>query len=228
MLKIYGVPISVHTRKVILFAIEKRIRYEIEPVIPFNPPAGWGELSPTGKIPVATHDGLTLRDSSVICTYLERTHPQPALYPQSTGDLVQALWFEEYADGTVFREVVQGLFVQKVIRPNILKQPTDPAAIVAIENEALPKVFSFLEASIDGEFLAGGTLSVADLAVASNLVNFHYLGYAVHRERYPKLAAYFNRLLHNAALQTALRNEQPFARSMGLDCEFLSSLNLAA
>ena len=44
MLKIYGVPISVHTRKVIIAAIEKKLQFENEPVIPFNPPAGWDKL----------------------------------------------------------------------------------------------------------------------------------------------------------------------------------------
>ncbi len=85
MLTIHGVPISVHTRKVILAAIEKGISYHNEPVIPFHPPAGWDELSPTGKIPVVTEDDLTLRDSSVICAYLEKTEPNPPLYPDGEG-----------------------------------------------------------------------------------------------------------------------------------------------
>ena len=125
MLTIHGVPISVHTRKVLVTAIEKQLQYRNEPVIPFKPPAGWDDLSPTRKIPVLTDGDLVLRDSSVICAYLERMHPSPALYPAETRDYAEALWFEEYADGTIFREVVHGLFVQKIIRPNILKQESD-------------------------------------------------------------------------------------------------------
>jgi glutathione S-transferase len=89
---------------VILAAKEKGIAYENEAVIPFTPPPGWDELSPTGKIPVATDGDLLLPDSSVICAYLERTRPNPPLYPADTRDYVQALWFEEFADGTIFRE----------------------------------------------------------------------------------------------------------------------------
>src|SRR5262250_2379598 len=99
MLKIYGVPISVLTRKAILAAKEKGIAYENEPVIPFAPPPGWDKLSPTGKIPVMADGDLLLRDSSVICAYLERRQPDPALYPSDTHDYVQALWLEEFADG---------------------------------------------------------------------------------------------------------------------------------
>ena len=44
MLKIYGVPISVHTRKVIVAARWKQMSYELQPVVPVipgNPPANW-------------------------------------------------------------------------------------------------------------------------------------------------------------------------------------------
>ena len=117
MLKIYGVPISVHTRKVILAAKEMGIAYQNEAVIPFSPPPGWAKLSPTGKIPVATDGDLHVPDSSVICAYLERTRPGPPLYASDTRDYIQSLWLEEFADGTIFREVIHGLFFQKVIRP---------------------------------------------------------------------------------------------------------------
>jgi glutathione S-transferase len=228
MLKIYGVPISVHTRKVIVTAIEKELAYEIEPVIPFTPPAGWDKLSPTGKTPVCTDGDLVLRDSSVICTYLERVHPSRRLYPEDTETLVQALWFEEYADGTVFREVVHGLFVQKIIRPNILKQKTDEAAIETILNGALPKVFGYLEGSIGGEYLAGGRFGIADIATVSNLINFHYLGFAIDPRRFPKLGAYFARRLRHPSIAAALRAEQPVAAKMGLNSAFIRDLSPVA
>lgn len=225
MLKIYGIPISVHTRKVIVAAIEKDLAYEVEPVIPFNQPAGWDRLSPTGKIPVCTDGDLMLRDSSVICTYLERVHPGRRIYPEDTEALVQALWFEEYADGTIFREVVHGLFFQKIIQPNILKQKTDEAAIEAILNGALPKVFGYLEGAVGGEHLAGGRFSIADIGVVSNLINVHYLGFAIDPQRFPKLRAYFARQLRHPSIAAALRAEQPIAAAMGLKSGFVRELS---
>jgi glutathione S-transferase len=221
MLKIHGVPISVHTRKVIVAVIEKKIDYENDPVIPFNPPAGWERLSPTGKIPVITEGDLILRDSSVICAWLERVHPTPALYPAGPRDFAQALWFEEYADGTVFPEVVRGLFFQKVIGPNILKQPTDAVAVAAILETALPRAFGYLNQSIKGEYLAADRFGIADIAVVSNLVNLHYLGYGIDAGRYPALAAYFARCLRQPSIAAAVRAERPVAANMGLDQSFL-------
>ena len=220
MLKIYGVPISVHTRKAIVAAIEKKIAYENEPVIPFQPPAGWDDLSPTGKIPVCRDGDLVLRDSSVICAYLERTHPSPALYPSADRDYAQALWFEEYADGTIFRDVVHGLFFQKIIRPNILMQESDTSVIDGILASALPKVFGYLESVLKGQYLAGSAFSIADIATTSNLINFHYLGFSVDRRRFPKLAAYFDEQLARSSIVAALKAEQPVVARMGLDGKF--------
>jgi glutathione S-transferase len=221
MLKIYGVPISVHTRKVIVTAIEKQLRYENEPVIPLNPPVGWDELSPTGKIPVATDGDLVLRDSSVICTYLERSHPDRPIYPAEIRDYLQSLWLEEYADGTVFRDVIHGLFFQQIIRPKILKQETDAPAVAAILNEALPKVFGYLERTLDGGYLVAGRFGIADIAIVSNLINFRYLGYQIDSGRFPKLSAYFARTVRHPSIATAVRAEAAFASGMGLDQSLL-------
>src|SRR5688572_28536464 len=221
MLTIHGVPISVHTRKVIVTALEEQVAYKNEPVIPFHPPAGWAELSPTGKIPVATDGDLVLRDSSVICAYLERVYPAHAIYPKETRDLVQALWLEEYADGTIFRDLIHGLFFQKIIRPNILKQETDTKVIDNILGQTMPKLFSYLEQSAGGEFLAGASFSIADVAVVSNLINFRYLGFALDARLFPQLAAYFKRQLERPSIQAALAQEAATAAAMGLDISFL-------
>ncbi|HKP23842.1 MAG TPA: glutathione S-transferase family protein [Dongiaceae bacterium] len=224
MLKIYGIPISVHTRKVIIAAIEKKLPFENDPVIPFNPPAGWDKLSPTGKIPVVTVDDFELADSSVICAYLEQTHPEPALYPRDAKERARALWLEEYCDSTVFRDVVHGLFFQNVIRPKILQQPTDRAAIDAILTQALPKVFGYLESQMNDGYLVGKSLCIADIALACNLVNYHYLGYRIDAARYPKLERAFRRLCQHPSIATALRNEQPVAKNMGLDVGIVETL----
>lgn len=220
-MKIYGVPFSVHTRKAIIAAIHKGLAYENEAVIPFNPPPGWSDLTPTGKIPAFTDNDVTLCDSSVICAYLERVHPAPALYPSYTHGYVQALWYEEYADGTIFRELVHGLFFNQVIAPKILNRPGDQSAIDTILCDTVPGIFGYLEKSLRGPYLAGDQFTIADVAVVSNLINFHYLGHAIDRQRYPRLAAYFARSIAHPSIATALRAEQGAVAGMGLDRSFM-------
>lgn len=221
MLTIYGVPVSVHTRKVIVTALLKGLQFQVEPVTPFNPPANWAELSPTGKIPVADIDGFNLADSAVICAYLDRLHPAQPIYPQEAKAYAQARWLEEYAGAVLFREMIHGLFLNKVIKPGILKQPTDTTAVATILDDVVPVRLSYLESALTGDYFAGGQLSIADIAIASNLVNFHYLGYEIDRGRYPKLAAHFHRMLATKAFAAALEAEKGAAESMKLDRSFL-------
>jgi len=67
MLKIYGVPISVHTRKVIAAVLAKGLKYELEVVVPIGPsslPAKWETISPTGKVPAVEDGDVVIADSS--------------------------------------------------------------------------------------------------------------------------------------------------------------------
>ena len=51
-------------------------------------------------------------DSSVICQYLEDTHPQPSLYPADPADRARARWREEYAETALADALIWRLFYQ--------------------------------------------------------------------------------------------------------------------
>jgi glutathione S-transferase len=222
-LKIYGVPLSVHTRKVILAARLKSIAYEIVPVIPVipdNPPADWRSISPTGLIPALDDQGFILADSTAIVLYLERTRPSPALLPAAAKAYGRALFFDAWAGSALFRSIVHPLFHNQVVLPNIHKRAGDLALIDAALSKALPEAFTFLEDQIRSAFLVGEELSLADLAVASNLLTFHYLGHGIDQTRFPKVHTYFHRHLASALFASALETEKPFvARTPGLTAE---------
>jgi glutathione S-transferase len=116
MITIYGVPISVHVRKVVVTATLKGIDYTLDPVIPFAPPPDWDRLSPTGLIPVITDGPFTLPDSTAICCYLDRKDASQAVVPKQDRDAARVLWFDSYA-GFVFRSLVHGLFSKRSSGP---------------------------------------------------------------------------------------------------------------
>lgn len=221
MLKIYGVPVSVHTRKVILTAMMKEIPCELIAVNPYDPPADWAQLSPAGLIPVIEHNGCVLQDSTAICLYLDRIQRRAPLLPEDPREAGRALWFNAFA-GDVFCNVVHGLFFQKVIRPAFLKQgEPDQSVIDAILAGPALKMFGYLDTQADARWLAGDRLTLGDIGVASTLVNFLYLGFEIDRERFPRLAAYVANLIATAPFKQALANERPFADQMGLSHAFL-------
>src|SRR5205807_1217235 len=98
MRTVYGANGSPFVRKVCVMLAEKGLTYEQEPVIPLNVSAEFKKLSPLGKIPAYRDGEATLSDSSIICAYLERKHPEPPLYPAEPFEYARALWFEEYGD----------------------------------------------------------------------------------------------------------------------------------
>ena len=225
VLKIYGVQISVHTRKVIVAALMKGLRHEVIPVVPVipgNPPANWRELSPTGHIPVLSDGDFTISDSAAICAYLERLSSQPSLYPEVPRDYALALSLEQYA-GTLFREVVRPLFHETVVHPKMRGVATDQKKVDAVLNEVIPEMFGYLERVAGEEFFAGRFMTVADIAVASNLTTYQYLGFDLDRRRFPRLAALYDRTVRQPAMREALRREEAVVASMGLHNDFLAA-----
>jgi glutathione S-transferase len=225
MLTIHGVPLSVHTRKAIVTAILKGIDYRFEvviPVIPTNPPPNWGTLSPSGLIPVLQDDDFTLPDSSAICQYLDRKQPEPPLLPRDLEDYGRALWFDAYAGGTIFRNVVHPLFHQTIVAPKIRNEPADRAVVDHVLEQVQPKIFGYLEGQITGKFLVANALTLADLAITSNFIVYQYMGFPIDAARYPKLSRYLREMTALDAFQRALGDEKPFVEQMGLDRSFLS------
>ena len=236
MITIHGVPLSVHTRKAIVTAILKKIDYKFEvviPVVPGNPPPNWRELSPTGLIPVMQDGDFTLADSTAICLYLEKVKPSPAILPGNPATLPgdvspsdaraygRALWFDAYAGGTIFRHVVGPLFHETIVGPHIHKAPVNKAAIDHVLNEVQVPVLNYLESQIDGRFLVGETMTLADIAIASNFIIYQYIGYKIDAARYPKLVKYLRGITQTEAFRKALDDEKPFVANMGLDRSFL-------
>jgi glutathione S-transferase len=218
MLKIYGVPISVHTRKVIVVALAKGLDFEVIPVVPVipgNPPANWRELSPTGKIPALVDGDFTVADSAAICAYLEKTHAAQPVYPSAPRDYATVLALEQYA-GALFREVVHPLFQETFVFPRIQQVATNQKRIDKVLSESLPEMFGFLDAAIHGDYLVGDRATVADFAVMSNLITYQYIGFNLYRDRFRRLAAWFDRLLRQPVMAETMRREQPVVDSMAL------------
>ena len=219
-LKIHGVPLSVHTRKVIVAARLKGFAHEVVPVAPVVPgstPPNWRDLSPLGLIPAIEHGDYRLADSMAIVLYLERLRPEPALVPRDPRQMGEALAIDAWAGTALFRRVVHPLFHNQVVRPKIRKEVCDQNAIDEALGVAVPEAFDWLEARGSNAFLVGGALTVADIAVVSNLITWSYLGHRLDPKRYPRLDAYFRGHVRSPALAAVIERERPFVEQMGLD-----------
>ena len=225
MLKIHGVPFSAHTRKVIITALEKGLSYQLVPVVPLAPPTGWDELSPLGLIPVMQDGETTLADSSVIGLYLEKRYPEHAFYPADPALLGRTLWIEEFVDGGLAAHVLRGVLMQKVFAPKFLNRAPDQALIEKSVSELIPPKLAYLEKSLSGDWFAGKSFTIGDVAVASILLNYHYAGLELDEGRYPRLRAFLERALKRESFRRAFEVEIPAAVQVGgLDLSLLHTL----
>jgi glutathione S-transferase len=213
---VYGGSLSPFVRKVCVVMAEKGVEFTVENVNPFAPPPEFLTISPLKRIPVLRDmdqpEPNTLSDSSVICDYLEHKFPNPPLYPKDPFLRARALWYEEYADSILAQTIGPGLFFQRVVK-KMMKQQPDEALCAATMTEKLPPLFDYLEKEIgDREYFVGNAFSIADVTVGTMLVNFDHAGETVDAKRWPKLAAYGQRIHARPSFKGFIEKERPLVQ----------------
>jgi len=204
---IHGVSPSPFVRKVLVALAEKNIPYEMKTVMPGMAPEGYEKLHPLKKVPVLQDGDFVLPDSTCIIAYLERTHPKPALHPSDPKELGRALWYEEYSDSKL-SETIGPIFFNRFVKKNVLKQQPDEA-LVKQKLADLEPLLDYLERELgDRDFLVGHRFSVADIAVGSIFVNLAHAGESVDPERWPKLAAYVERIHARPSFKARIEEER--------------------
>lgn len=188
---LYGSSFSPFVRKVLVYAAEKGIALEVRQPGPRTSYAPeFLAASPLRKMPALVDGDFQIADSTAIITYLEALQPTPALLPADARARARAIWFEEFADTEMVR-VVFKTFFNRIVLPRFQKQPGNEALALEGDGE-LPPLLDYLETAVPqpGQFLAGGQLSVGDIAVASMFVNYLHAGVPIDAARYPRVVGW--------------------------------------
>lgn len=205
---IHGVSASPFVRKVRVAMLEKGLAYELAPVMPGNVPPSFRRISPLEKVPVYQDGEFSLPDSSAIIAYLDRAHPEPPLYPSEARALGRALWLEEYAD-TRLIETFGPIFSQRFLQRVLFKQPSDEAVVEQQMTVMVPPVFDYLESEApERGWMAGGAFGVADIALGTAFVHLRHGGEGVDPARWPRLAAYVERVLARDSFAQLVAEEE--------------------
>jgi len=203
-MKLYGANPSPFFRKARVVLEEKGIPYETEPLVPIPKTPELLALHPMGKIPILRDGDTVVPDSSVICAYLERKFPAPALYPEAPADLAKALFLEEYAD-TRMGETLGGVFFERVVKPNVFRQPSDESRVEALLEDAVPPVLDYLESQLpDERDSALARFGIADAALGAHLGSLSYAGVEIDARRWPRTARYYRALRARPSFKTAM------------------------
>lgn len=160
---LFGDPRSSYVRTARMGLAEKGVKYTLQPVAPHTPEIQ--ALHPFGRVPGFRDGRLVLFETSAILRYVDEAFPGPSLIPGTVRDRARCeQWvsaINAYLDGTMIRRyVLQYLF------PKGAGGKPDRAVIDAAVKE-MAQQLAILERAYGGnDFLAGRSLSMADLFLA--------------------------------------------------------------
>lgn len=213
---LYGISISPFVRKVVLALRFKNVDFEVVPVVPRSEdqPAEFKENSPLGKIPLLRVGDQYIADSSVICAWIERAYPTPALLPENDLAAARALWFETYADGVMQPSVGGHLFAEVVLAKPLFKREPIQADIDLAMNVELPAIFTYLESQLTDDYLVGSSMTFADIAVGNGFIAMHLSDVACDPAQWPKTAAYIDRVFNTDLFQNMIAESKQLLASL--------------
>lgn len=215
---VYGAILSPFVRKIRLALALKGVAYDNVLVLPVpggDKPQEFVENSPLGKIPLLRVGDEYISGSGVMCAWLEREVPQPALLPENNMAAARALWFQEYADSRMVPVVGGHLFAEVVLAKAVFQREPIEADIEMALNVEIPEILDYLESQLQGEYLVGEELSLADIAVGGQFLTLLHCQYEIDAVRWPKVAAYSNRLLGHPVFAKTLAEEQELLSAFG-------------
>jgi glutathione S-transferase len=164
---VHSIPGSPYGRAVFATLEEKRADYRLAPVTPETSKRE-PHLSrhPFGRVPVLEHGDLMLYETQAILRYVDRALVTPALTPGAREAAARMDQVMNICDWYLFQGVGNVIGFQRIVRPRLLGQPPDEAAVAA----AMPKaraVIDELSRLLGGKpYFAGNAVTLADLMVA--------------------------------------------------------------
>ncbi len=178
--RLYHHPLDPASRRVRLTLAEKGVEFDLAVEKPWDPSADLAALNPAAEVPVLhiTQNGETiiLSDPAAICEFLDETHAAASLLGKTPSERAEVRRLVGWFDTKFRREVTDYLLHEKVVkRLRGLGEPDSATLHVAHHN-----IRGHLEYIIwltdRRNWLAGDSISFADLAAAAHLSVLDYLG----------------------------------------------------
>jgi glutathione S-transferase len=193
---LHGPAYSTYARTARLALEEKGVAYELNEVDILsgggNDPAHLAR-QPWGKVPAFEHDGFGLFETFAITRYVDEAFPGPSLQPADVQARARMTQICDVVDSYGYTAMVGQVFWEEAIVP--MQGGTPDAATIAAGHEASEKVLNVIHRLMQGPFLCGDTISLADLHVLPPLDYYRMTksGAAAFAAR-PKLSAWWERM----------------------------------
>lgn len=178
MWSLYQFPLCPFSRKLRLLMGEKNIAYELVREDPWAASEMFYSLNPAGRTPVLVNEerDLVLADSRAIAEYLEETVERSPMINGTSAGRAEIRRLVALFDENFFNDVTAPLLNERMKKRIILRQPPDSTALSQAMRMAHGHL-DYMDWLIDNRpWLAGSTMSLADLAAAAQISVADYLG----------------------------------------------------
>lgn len=195
MFTLYTTPLSANGRKVLAASHDLGLEPEVRLVNVYRGEGRTREylaINPTGKIPTLIEGEFMLSESNAILQYLSEVHGEFRLSSRDPKEraCIASWLFWESAHWQPALIPVLSLFVGHKLRPEAVPAPSESPEW---GNEQLRPLVARLDDHLrNHRFLAGDTLTIADLSVGGMMTYFRAAEFPF--AAFPALAAWYDRL----------------------------------
>jgi glutathione S-transferase len=168
-------------------------------------------INPAGEVPVLQDGERTVAGAYAIYEYLDEVYPEPTLF---CGDSVQRAEIRrlvDWFDGKFAREVSDNLLTEKIVKRFYGRGQPDSTAIRAGHGNLRYHLDYIAYLTDRRKWLAGGDMSMADVAAAAQLSCIDYLGDVPWNE-YEPTREWYARVKSRPSFRPLLTDHLPGAR----------------
>ncbi len=178
MYRVYQFPLCPFSRKIRLLLSEKNIAYELVREDPWTASDLFFNLNPAGRTPVVVEakEELVLADSRAIAEYFEETVQKAPMINGTAENRAEIRRLVALFDENFYNDVTAPLLMERMKKRLVLRQPPDSRMLRDAMKLAHGHL-DYMDWLIDNRpWLAGSSMSLADLAAAAQISVADYLG----------------------------------------------------
>ncbi|RDE05954.1 glutathione S-transferase family protein [Sphingomonas aracearum] len=179
MWQLYQFPLCPFSRKVRLLLGEKGVGYDLVRERPWERRDEFVDMNPAAQVPVmvdAERGGVPLIDSMAICEYFEETVEKAQMISGTAANRAEIRRLVAWFDHQFHRDVVGPLLYERMEKRLVHAAAPDAKVL----REAMKAAIAHLDYTDyllgHHNWIAGSTMSLADLAAAAHISVADYLG----------------------------------------------------
>lgn len=207
MRTLYHFPLCPFSRKIRLVLSEKGLEYDLKTVRYWEESDDFLRLNPAGTVPVLEEDNrvLVVGDYPIL-EYLDEAYPQhKTLSGRTLYERAEIRRLIQWFDNKFYNEVSKKIYGERVEKR--LFQNGFPAMDVIREGlHNIQMHLDYIAWIVDHKnYLAGGTLTIADLTAAAHLSSLDYFG-DVPWDRYPSAKDWYVKIKSRPSFRSLLED----------------------